>query len=263
VQKRYFLNQNYADPRTKFQLEFLGCEVMILGVYGNSKSGKTTLIETLIPKLIAKDYKVGTIKHICKDNFTIDSENEDTGRHAKAGARLIIAASGSETAIVLKNKKNLDEIINLISKLDNVDIILVEGFKKTDIPKIMVGEITEEKNTIFKCESNNDNMDEIVMYIQKTIDLERQLKLLPGLDCGKCGFNCSEFARLLLEKNKNLEDCHYYSEKYVTIRYNDKKIALGKFAKQIISNTILGMVSSLKGTDEIKELNKLEIHLKS
>ncbi len=119
--------------------------VLIVATIGKSGSGKTTVIEYLINKLSAENYKIGAIKHIHHRGFTIDTEGKNTWRYAKAGAKIITAISPDEIAIIKKTSQEtggLDWVIEAM-KRESLDIIFIEGYhdlvaKKADIVKIIV-----------------------------------------------------------------------------------------------------------------------------
>ncbi|OPX43913.1 molybdopterin-guanine dinucleotide biosynthesis adapter protein [Ruminiclostridium hungatei] len=111
--------------------------IPIVSIVGKSNSGKTTLIENLIPNLKEMGYKVGTIKHDAH-KFDIDHEGKDTWRMTKSGANTVVIASMEKMAMI-KNidcEKNLDEIAEWL--FTDVDIIITEGYKSMDKPKIEV-----------------------------------------------------------------------------------------------------------------------------
>ncbi len=126
---------------------------MILGIYGKKKSGKTSLIEDLVKEL-KKEYSVATIKHIPYNDFSMDERGKDTHRHKKAGASVVVASSPSET-VFISNTIPFNQIVSHLENFD-CDIILVEGYSKENIPKILVGNGEKEKNTVFRVESNRD-----------------------------------------------------------------------------------------------------------
>ena len=109
----------------------------ILSIIGKSKSGKTTLIEKLIPYLKEHGYKVGTIKHHAHPGFEIDFPGKDTWRHAQAGSEHVIIVAPDKIASIknLVNPLSIDEIAELMT---GVDIILTDGFKSAGKPAIEV-----------------------------------------------------------------------------------------------------------------------------
>ncbi len=112
----------------------------LIAVSGIKNSGKTTLITKLIPKLCEKGYKVATIKHDGHD-FQPDKQGSDTDKHLKSGAQAV--AIFSENKYMIINKHKTDEKM-LIEHFSDFDIILLEGFKYSDYPKI---EIVRKENS--------------------------------------------------------------------------------------------------------------------
>lgn len=108
---------------------------VLIAVSGVKNSGKTTLIEKLIPKLNSEGLKVATVKHDGHD-FDADIEGTDTFKHRKAGA-YGTAIFSKNKFMVIKEQKNTYEN-ELISYFDDCDVILLEGFKFSDYPKIEI-----------------------------------------------------------------------------------------------------------------------------
>jgi len=108
-----------------------------LSFVGRSNTGKTTVIERLIPILCERGLKVAVIKHHPHD-FDIDIPGKDTYRYKQAGATMSILASPGKVAVIEDTEKELtlEEIITRYVR--DVDLLLIEGFKKAKIPKIEV-----------------------------------------------------------------------------------------------------------------------------
>jgi len=129
----------------------------IIAVVGTKRSGKTTAVEALVKGLTKRGYKVATAKHVPETNFTIDTEGKDTWKHAKAGARIVIAVAPNEVAIIKKDdtsKYKLNDIVKNCEK--EVDIIILEGFRnlvKNDfsVPKIVTVKTIGEAKKATKC----------------------------------------------------------------------------------------------------------------
>ena len=121
----------------------------IFGVVGWKNSGKTTLVERLINELLNKDISVSTIKH-SHHNFQIDKKGKDSFRHRAAGASETILASNLEWVKFSSNipKKN-SELGFYLNQLDNVDLVLVEGYKRGLHKKIEVFNYKSGKSPIF------------------------------------------------------------------------------------------------------------------
>lgn len=128
--------------------------VTVIAAVGISGSGKTTTLEFLISTLTQQGYKVGAIKHIHRENFTIDKEGSNTWRFSKAGSKITVAISPDEIAIIKKTKASLTELDNIIKQLqdEQLDIIFIEGFhgyisKRPDILKIVTAKSEEDLKT--------------------------------------------------------------------------------------------------------------------
>ncbi len=107
----------------------------IVSIVGKSGAGKTTLIEKLISNLKAKGYIVGTVKHAHR-GFIMDKEGKDSWRHRNAGSdATLVIAPGS---IALVKDEELDVIEEIQVYLSDMDIVLVEGFKKQNLSKIEI-----------------------------------------------------------------------------------------------------------------------------
>lgn len=114
----------------------------VIGITGYKKSGKTTLTLKLSDELTKKGYKVAVIKHINQD---LDLDNSDTSKYKEILTQ-VAAITPKESALFLKNKNNLEEII----KYFDVDIILIEGFKREKtFPKIVCLREESEKAELF------------------------------------------------------------------------------------------------------------------
>ena len=75
----------------------------MVAAVGVSGSGKTVTLEYLISRLSAEGYKIGSIKHVHHQGFTMDKEGTNTWRYAKAGAKVIVAISPEEIDVIKKN----------------------------------------------------------------------------------------------------------------------------------------------------------------
>lgn len=107
----------------------------ILSIVGRSNSGKTTLIEKLIPVLRQRGYRIGTVKHT-HHPIEVDRTGKDSARHRTAGAATVILASPGQIAMF---KATASESLDpLIRYYDDVDLLITEGYKREPMPKIEV-----------------------------------------------------------------------------------------------------------------------------
>jgi len=98
----------------------------------------------LISRLSEEGYKVGSIKHVHHEGFTMDREGTNTWRYAKAGSKVIVAISPEEIDIIKKTRMALNDLDRIIALLEDekLDIVFIEGFhsliaKRHDVPKII------------------------------------------------------------------------------------------------------------------------------
>lgn len=106
----------------------------VIQVIGHKNSGKTTLICRLIRQLTLEGFRVGTIKHDAHQ-FEIDHPGKDTWKHRMAGAETVAITSMEKTAIM---RQRHTPLAALLGEMKNLDLILVEGFKFADYPKIVL-----------------------------------------------------------------------------------------------------------------------------
>ena len=131
--------------------------VIVIAAVGISGSGKTTTLEYLISHLTSEGYRVGAIKHIHREGFTIDKEGTNTWRFTKAGSKITVAISPEEIAIIEKTNaslNNLDKVVKLLES-EKLDIIFIEGFhgfisKRPEILKIITAKTPDDLDRTLK-----------------------------------------------------------------------------------------------------------------
>ena len=173
---------------------------------------------SLIVKLIKRLRNEGVAvasMKVTDKSIGIDQEGKDTWMHSEAGAQLVIFSSLDETDFIVKHSLELDAIVETIQQLGEYDVILVEGASDPSIPKIKIGDIETRENTL--C-SYSDNVDEIM-----------------------------EMIHMEMKNNSAPPD--------IRILVNGKPVSISEFPAHIIKNTIIGMLSSLKGINEIETVD--------
>jgi molybdopterin-guanine dinucleotide biosynthesis protein B len=110
----------------------------VIGIAGWKKSGKTTLVTRLIEEFTRRGLKVATVKH-AHHNFQIDGAETDSARHRRAGAAQVAIVSRRRWAMVTELEGIAEPgLTEAISWLDPCDLVIVEGYKSSAIPKIEV-----------------------------------------------------------------------------------------------------------------------------
>ncbi len=110
----------------------------VLGFAGYSGSGKTTLLEKVIPLLRQRGLRVSVIKHAHHD-FDIDRPGKDSFRHRAAGAHEVMIASAHRWALMHELREESEPGLDqLCARLSPCDLVLVEGYKFSSIPKLEI-----------------------------------------------------------------------------------------------------------------------------
>jgi molybdopterin-guanine dinucleotide biosynthesis protein B len=212
--------------------------IPIISIVGKSDSGKTTLIEKLVPELTRRGYRVATVKHDVH-GFEVDREGKDSWRHKQAGAHTVIISSPQKIALIRDVEKDstLDEIRR--RWVQDVDLLLSEGYKKDVQPKIEV--FRKEKHKKLLC-TKKDNLIAIVS--------DRKFNV--GVPC----FHLEDMKGLsnFIEK----EFLKSKKEKEVTLRVDGKPIPMTPFVREFLTKTIKGMLSALRGCEKSK---RIEIYI--
>jgi molybdopterin-guanine dinucleotide biosynthesis protein B len=203
----------------------------IVSIVGRSKSGKTTLLENLIVELKKRGYRVGTMKHTPL-GMTWSDDDKDSQRHIKAGSEATIMVAPDKLVLIkpVTEAPSLEEVARLFG--EDCDIVLAEGFKQGDAPKIEVhrrGVATPLKDVkkLFAI-ATDEKLDTTVRQFALD-DIKGIANLIEE------GFIKPQKERLLF---------------YV----NDEPIPLSAFPRDIITNVVLGIANSLRGVGLIKTL---------
>lgn len=114
----------------------------VFGFAGFSGAGKTTLIEQLLPLLVARGLRLASIKHAHHD-VDIDQPGKDSYRHRQAGSSEVLLVSGRRWALVHELGDGPDaepapDFAAQLALLSPCDLVLVEGYKALPIPKLEV-----------------------------------------------------------------------------------------------------------------------------
>ena len=110
----------------------------MFGFAGYSGAGKTTLIEQLIPRFVAKGLTVSLIKHT-HHNFDLDRTGKDSYRHREAGATEVMLVCDQRWVLMHELRGRPEpSFAEQLANLSPCDLLLVEGFKDTPMPKIEV-----------------------------------------------------------------------------------------------------------------------------
>lgn len=112
--------------------------MIVFGIAGWSNSGKTTLIEKVIPCLIARGLRVAVIKH-AHHGFDLDRPGKDSFRHREAGATQVLMLSSQRWVLMNELRDEAEPPLETqLEMLAGNDVVLIEGFKAAAVPKVEV-----------------------------------------------------------------------------------------------------------------------------
>jgi molybdopterin-guanine dinucleotide biosynthesis protein B len=203
--------------------------IPIISIVGKSDSGKTTLIEKLVPELTRRGYRIATVKHDVH-GFEVDREGKDSWRHKRAGAHTVVISSPEKVALIRDVERDLSlmEIRNKLIR--DVDLVLSEGYKRDVQPKIEI--FRKERHQELLC-AKEDNLIAIVSDQIFNVGVPCfELEDMKGLS----DFIEKEF----LKPGKG---------KGVSLNVGGKPIPLSPFVTDFMTKTIKGMLSALKDCD--------------
>jgi len=110
----------------------------IFGIAGFSGSGKTVLLEKLIPLFIARGIKVSLIKH-AHHTFEVDQPGKDSHRHRLAGCNEVLVSSSRRWVLIHELRGAPEPTLqDQVQRVAPCDLLLIEGFKREPIPKLEV-----------------------------------------------------------------------------------------------------------------------------
>ena len=206
----------------------------VISIVGKSKSGKTTLIERLVAELKRRGYRVATIKHSPK-GFELDQPGKDSWRHARSGSDAVVVSSRQRLAMILPQDHDatIEEVLRLLGP--DFDIVLAEGFKK---------------GSALKIEVHRKELGEGLLLSPKQL-----LAIVSDehLEADVPQFSWDDIAAVASFIEEKLISKWPVAEAVVVA--NGSPLTLSSFPRQIIANTLLAMVSTLKGAGKIKSLD--------
>jgi len=133
----------------------------VISVVGYKKSGKTALVSALVRNLSGFG-TVGTVKHM--GELRLNPADTDTGRHFDAGADTVIGITGTEATgtelVSFSRDSDLEHALDLLCD-QGLDFAVVEGFKESNLPKIVLGGLQGVSNVVFRIPDDIDMHEEL------------------------------------------------------------------------------------------------------
>lgn len=204
----------------------------VFSVIGRSETGKTTLITELVRELKSRGISVGVMKH-CPRGFDLDVEGKDSWRFREAGADAVFLLSPGTLGMIkdVGNKLTLAQITD--GFLRNLDLVITEGY-----PDGARGRKIEVLRSSISQEllSPPDQLTAVVADFHVGIGLPQ--------------FGHEDVVRIADFMVGHMQE----EVRHVELKVNGKDVDLNPFVQTIFTNTIMGLVSSLRIKEEPKRV---------
>jgi len=205
----------------------------VVSIVGKAGAGKTILIERLVTEFKQRGYRIATVKH-SQHNVEIDQPGKDSYRFAQVGSDAVVISSPNKLAFIkgVDHNPGLEEVLSLIG--DDFDLVLTEGFRHEEVPKIEVHR--RELGGELLCPP------EELWAIASDEPLDLNVNQLPLNDTREI----ADF----IERN-----VPFIWEEGTSLSVNGNSIFINPFVQEIIARTTLAITSTLKGVGEIRSLD--------
>ena len=206
----------------------------IISIVGKSGSGKTTLLERLIAELKRRGYKIAIVKH-SHHAYELDKANKDTWRLSQSGSEISAIKSADNLAIFRRMEHYFDpqEISNFI--LWDYDLILTEGFKGSNYPKIEVHNPAHGKELI------TDPSLLLAVVTDEPLDID--IPQFPRDDVTAIAD--------LIEKTIQATN----GENEIDLVVNGAPVVLSLSQQDVLTRTVLAMIPGSHGPDGVNNLH--------
>ncbi len=204
----------------------------IIAIVGYSQSGKTTLIEKLIPELISRGYRVATAKHT-HHNVVPDDAEKDSWRHLRAGGAAVVLSS--PRAVVMTKTTTGETGVDEISRLlgEQYDLVIAEGFKS-------------DRN-VAKIEVHRQAAGPLLTGVPNLLAIASD----EPLDTKVRQISLEDVAGLA----DIIEEGVIKPQQARSVLYADGvRVPMKSFIEEMVANVMEGVVASLKGIGDVKRL---------
>ncbi len=206
----------------------------IISIVGRSGSGKTTLIVKVVSELRKRGYSVGVLKHDAH-GFEIDRAGKDSWRHKKAGAGTVALSSPEKFAVIKDVAMEWPPERIIYSYLSDADIVITEGYKKSDFPKI---EVIRKANSKERVAAG----DKTLMALVTDMKIKGKIPV----------YDLDDFKGVAdIIEDKVIKN---FTGGAVSLIVDGKHVPLKPFIDDLLREGVKGMIRSLKGCAEAEEI---------
>ncbi|EOV9523427.1 bifunctional molybdopterin-guanine dinucleotide biosynthesis adaptor protein MobB/molybdopterin molybdotransferase MoeA [Vibrio parahaemolyticus] len=196
--------------------------IPIIGFAAYSGTGKTTLLEALLPKLTEAGLRIGMLKH-AHHNFDVDKPGKDSYRLRKAGASQMLIASRNRFALMTETPEAEAEFEYLLTRFDEdkLDVVLVEGCKNIAFPKIELHREEVGKPWLYPHDEN------IIAIASDTAELDSELPQMNINDLDAIAQFVLQYvqeAKAPKSKEKDAACCDTLSPAFLSVVQGQEKI---------------------------------------
>ncbi len=240
-----------------------------LAVIGYHRTGKTTLVTTLISELVKRGHTVVSFKDIHSEAYRADTEGKNTNLHLQAGSQAVFAKGLYDSALVFPKSLELKEVIPLL----NADYLIIEGLKTAPVPKLVCAESTEQLDELLDdtCFGISGLIsDKLSVYgklpvfcLQKSLNnlmdyvLSHAFEILPISDpecCSACGKSCYQMAEDIVQGRAQRSDCILDAAPELQLKVGGQEVVIVPFVQKLLKDTLMAFVDNLKGVDKDSEI---------
>ena len=226
----------------------------IVSIVGKKNTGKTSLTVKVIEELTKRGYNVASIKH-SHHTMEMDRENTDTWKHKNAGSNVVVGI-GSTTFFNVRKEMDLNRLLFLIKHMDNVDFVVIEGFKRYNYPKIATSPDVVDEYTIKQVDFftiDYEGLTELVDLIE-----ERSHDIVDTLFANNCGYNDGEAIACDIRNGNitvdDLDGVHSY------LSIDGKVVGLNRFVSDYLKQSVLGVINTLNLKDyNVEDIQDIEL----
>jgi molybdopterin-guanine dinucleotide biosynthesis protein B len=214
----------------------------IIAVVGSRQSGKTTTVEAIVRGLTEKGYRVATAKHIPEVDFTIDTKDKDTWRHAQAGAKTVMSAAPNELTTIRKIDTSEIDLNTLVQQCEkHVDILIIEGFRKLVAKNPLIPKVVTIKTAKEILETSK--FFQPIIAFETSLQLKAENLKTPIVNAlqepQKLVDIVDKQVGPIIKQRRTLKEA-------LDIQVDGKQLQLNPFVHRFMRNVVLAMLSELR-----------------